>query len=345
MKNKNLGFDDEQIFVTMLKPGQDLSDRAAFIDQVKSNPNIIAVSVSSSVPGRNTGVNAFIPEGFSETSSFILEMLRVDYTFINTYKLEVLEGRAFSQEMITDSASALMINEEAARILGWTHEEAIGKGMKNITTNLPDKYIIGIIKDYHHKSLKESIEPMIFDITPRGRYTSFKVSTENLLETISFIEEKWNEFWPEMEIAHFFVDDNFNNLYQSEEKLSNLFKSFAFLAILISCLGLYALTAYTAELRTKEIGIRKVLGADRFRLIMLMQKSYLGVIIIASLVTLPIVYYIMSRWLNNFAFKTEINPWLYLFSISVVFVLSLLTTAYHTYKTIRANPVDSLRYE
>lgn len=345
MKNKNLGFDDEQIYVIRTKTGQNRSDRNAFIDQLKSNPEIISTSVSTSVPGINTGVNAFIPEGFSETSSFILEMLHVDYDYINTYKLDVIAGRAFSRQIVTDSINTYIINEEAARVLGWTNEEAIGKRMKNITTNRPERQIIGVIRNYHHNSLKEEIKPTILDISPRVRYISCKISSENITETISFINNKWNERWPELEIVSFFVDDNFNNLYRSEEKLSTLFKYFAFLAILISCMGLYALSAYTTEINSREFGIRKILGADSWNLIIQMQKSFLSVLIIASVVALPIVYYIMDEWLQSFAFKTEINPFLYLFSISVVLVLSLVTTAYHMHKIVKSNPADSMRYE
>jgi len=346
MKNKNLGFDKEQVVVVNWKAGSTASDGEVFKEMLKTNPNIIEASFSDTVPGKNTGVNAFLPEGFSKTNPQMLETAKIDFDFLKTYKLEIVHGRSFSRESGTDPVSAYVINESAARLLGWSNEEAIGKRFDNLTDGNKDRMVIGILKDYHHKSLKQAVDPMAFSILPRaGRYLSIKVSTENLSETISFIEEKWNGYTPGLDFEYFFVDENFDSLYHSEENLFSLFEYFAFLAILISCLGLFAMAAYTAEQKKKEIGIRKVLGANVSELVILLLRSSLGLVILASIIALPAIYYILNLWLRNFAFKIEISIWWYVISLFTALILSVFSTAFQTIKASLANPVVSLRNE
>jgi putative ABC transport system permease protein len=248
--------------------------------------------------------------------------------------------------MSTDSASAYMLNESAVKLLGWSNEEAIGKKFNNLTDGANGLQVIGIIKDYHHKSLKEEIDPIIFSIIPGlGRYLSLKVSTENLNGTIRFIEEKWNEIAPGLDFDYFFVDENFDSLYRSEEKLFALVEYFAFLAIFISCLGLFALTSYTTEQKTKEIGIRKALGAKVSELTVFLLKPSFNMVIIASILAMPVVLIVLNFWLRNFAFKIEIDVWWYLVLILFLLAFSTAAIAYQTVKAARANPVKSLRYE
>ncbi len=346
MKNKNLGFSKEQVLVVNVKQGRITSNGRVFKELLKMNPDIIEASFSNTVPGKRTGVNAFLPEGFNETDPQMLEMVRADFDFQKTYELEVVQGRAFLPEMGADSGATYMLNESAVRLLGWSNEEAIGKSFDNMTNENKNMKVIGIVRDYHHKSLKEVIDPMVFSILPRvGRYLSIKVSTSNLSGTLSYIEEKWNEYTPGLDFEYFFVDENFDSQYRSEEKLFTMFEYFAVLAILISGLGLFALAAYTAEQKTKEIGIRKVLGAKISELIIMLLRSSLSPVILASIITLPVVYYGLNMWLQNFAFKIEMNIWWYIISIVSLMLLSLVTTAYQTIKAAKANPVDSLRYE
>lgn len=346
MRNKNLGFNKDQIVVMNWRQGEITENRETFKEMLKINPKIIEASFSTTVPGKTTGVNAFLPEGFSETDPQMMEMARIDFDFLKTYKLKIIHGRFFSKEMGSDFASAYVINESAAGLLGWSGKEAIGKRFENLTYEEKDKVVIGVLKDYHHKSLKQSIEPMVFNILPQGaRFLSLKVSTKNLSETISFIEKKWDEFSSGLEFDYFFVDENFDSLYHSEEKLLTLFEYFAFLAILISCLGLFARVAYTAEQKRKEIGIRKILGASVSELVILLLRSSLGLVILASIIALPAIYYILNIWLKNFAFTIEISIWWYVIAILTVLLLSLFSTVFQTIKSSIANPVDSIRNE
>ncbi len=348
MKNKNLGFEKDQVVVVNVnaRPPMDMSAAEAFKAQLKMNPDIIEASFSSTVPGKFIGVNAILPEGFSESDPQILEAARVDFDFLKTYKLEIVQGRFFSRDRGSDSVSAYVINESAARLLGWSNEQAVGKRFDNLSNGKKDMEIIGILKDYHHKSVKQSVDPMVFDFMPRsGPYLSINLSTENLSGTISFLEKKWKEYFPGMEFVYFFMDENFDSQYHSEEKLFTLFEYFAFLAIAISCLGLFGRVAYTVEQKKKEIGIRKVLGAGIFELVMLLIKSTLGMVILASIIALPVIAYILSSWLNNFAFRIELNFWWYGISLFTVLVLSVISTASQTLKASLANPVDSIRNE
>ena len=346
MKNKNLGFDKDQILVVQTRPVRTAVSGDVFKEQLKMNPNVLESSFSNTVPGKNTGVHAFLPEGFNETDPRMMEMARVDYDYLKTYKLDMVHGRFFSKEHGSDAESAYVLNESAVRLLGWTNEEAIGKKFDNLTDESKDNVIIGVIKDYHHKSLREAIDPMVFAVLSRvGRFISIKVSTNELSETISYVEGIWEGFLPGLEFDYFFIDERFDSLYRSEEKLFTLFEYFAFLAILISCLGLFALVAYTAEQRTKEIGIRKVLGARIHEVVGLLLKSSIGLVILASIVTLPVMYYVMSVWLRNFAYKIEICLWWYAISIMIALVLSLISTGFHSIKASLANPADSLRNE
>jgi putative ABC transport system permease protein len=346
MKNTNLGFDKKQVVVVNVRPGRLTTNAEVFKEQLRKNPNIIEASFSDTVPGKNTGVTAFLPEGFNETDPQMMEMARVDFDYLKTFKLDIVQGRFFSRERVSDTDSAYVLNESAVQLLGWTNEKAIGKRFDNLTNETKDWEVIGIIKDYHHKSLKQAIDPMVFSVLPRsGRYLSLKVSTQNLSETISYIEGTWKEYIPGLDFEYFFVDESFDSLYRSEEKLFTLFKYFALLAILISCLGLFALVAYTAEQKTKEIGIRKVLGARVYELVTLLLRSSIGLVILASIITLPAVYYILNLWLQNFVFRVEISIWWYMLSIFIVLVLSAFSTTFHSIKASLANPVNSLRNE
>ncbi len=346
MRTKNPGFDKEQVVVIRMRSGSLRNQGRMFKEQLKDNPKIFKASFSTSIPGKNTATTAFQPEGYSDDSSLIIESIRVDFDYLDTYKLDTVYGRDFSSDISADSTNSYMLNEQAAKLIGWTGEEALNKSLSNLTTGEPEKTIIGIIKDYHHRSMKEDIAPIIYGIMPfEAGYLSIKIDGDNISETISFIESKWKEFVPNLDFEFFFVDENFDSQFRSEEKLSDLFRYFAFLAIFISGLGLFALAAYTAEQKTKEIGIRKVLGADNMQLMIMMNKSFLGVVLAASILTFPLIYQIMDRWLQHYAFRIEISFWLYVLSSVMALALAIITSAYQTFKAARANPVESLKYE
>ena len=346
MKKKDLGFDKEPIIVVNTRPSLLSPDTEAFKDQLKTNPQIFEASFSSSVPGKFIGVNALLPEGFDARNPQMLEAARIDCDFLKTYKLEMVQGRFFSRDIASDADSAYVINESAARLLGWSNEEAVGKKFDNLSDGKKDMVVIGVLKDYHHKSLKQPVDPMVFIGIPHsGRYLSVNASVSNLTQTLEFLEGKWKEFFSGLEFDYFFLDESFDSQYRTEEKLFSLFEYFAFLAVSISCLGLFGRVAFTAEQKRKEIGIRKVLGARVFEMVMLLSRSSLALVIMASIIAMPAITIILKAWLSNFAFRIEFSFWWYGISLFTVMLLSVIATASHTLKASLADPVDSIRNE
>ncbi|MCP4726342.1 MAG: FtsX-like permease family protein, partial [bacterium] len=329
MKNKDLGFDKEQILVVTVTDATARQRYNTIKTEMKRNPNILETTFSSSVPGRGYNLFLFLPEGRSQNEAETMNVINVDFDFLKTYGIEIAHGRDYSRDFSTDTSTAFLMNEKAAEKLGWG-KDAVGKGFAPAgAPNFPSK-IIGVFKDYHHRSLKQIIEPLVLNYQPRaGRFLSMKVNTDNLDETIEFVKEKWKVFDPNRELSYFFIDESFDAQYRFEDTLSEIFSYFAFLAILIACLGLFGLASFTAEQRTREIGIRKVLGASTDTLVVNLTREFIKWVLIANMAGLPVAYLIMNKyWLSNFAFK--ITPGLSTFAIAFLasVVIALLTVSF-----------------
>ncbi|MFC1492924.1 ABC transporter permease [candidate division KSB1 bacterium] len=346
MKNKDLGFDKEQILVVVVRDAAARQRYNTIKTEMKRNPDILEATFSSSVPGRGYNLFLFLPEGRSQSEAETMNVINVDFDFLKTYGIEIAHGRDYSRDFSTDTSTAFLMNEKAAEKLGWG-KDAVGKGFAPAgAPDFPSK-IIGVFRDYHHRSLKQIIEPLVLNYQPRaGRFLSMKVNTENIDETIEFVREKWKDIDPNRELDYFFMDESFDAQYRFEETLSEIFSYFAFLAILIACLGLFGLASFTAEQRTKEIGIRKVLGASTDTLVINLSREFIKWVLIANIIGLPIAYLLMNRyWLSNFAFK--ITPGISTFAIAFLasVVIALLTVSFQAVKAAVANPVKSLRHE
>src|SRR5690606_27150613 len=262
LKNNDLGFNKEQVLVIDIPNGDStLVSRLPVIRQeLLSNPAIQQISNSSSIPGELTGRILFMAESANgrQMEEKTLNTLYVDYDFLNLMEIDLTAGRNFSRQIKTDDSMAFIINETAAKWLGW--QNPIGK---NLESGFGKGKVIGVVKDFHFASLHNKIEPMALTLAPRSQgFLLARVSSENLPATIRFIEEKWQNFDKKHPMEYFFLDDNFNKQYRAEEKMLTVFGYFAALTILIACLGLFGLASFTAEQRTKEIGIRKVLGSS-----------------------------------------------------------------------------------
>ncbi|UCE22537.1 MAG: hypothetical protein JSV46_10100, partial [Candidatus Aminicenantes bacterium] len=206
--------------------------------------------------------------------------------------------------------------------------------------------VIGVIKDFHFKSLQNQIEPVALGIFPRYLgYLTMTVNTENITETLKFVEKRWKELFPDDAYRYFFLDSQFDSFYRSEENLSKIFTSFTLLAILISCLGLSGLAALIAQNRTKEIGIRKVLGASIPSIVMMLSQEFTKWVVISSVISWPIAYFVLSQWLQNFAYRTSMELWVFILSSLGALILAILTVSFQSIKAATANPVDSLWYE
>jgi putative ABC transport system permease protein len=235
-----------------------------------------------------------------------------------------------------------IINESAIEAFGWSSpEEALSKGIGR--SNEP---IIGICKDFHFEGLQNAIGPLVIFVWPdHFEYVTLTVNTENLGETMTFLHNKYQELFPGTVADFFFLNDDFELQYRAEEQVSKIFNIFTFLGIFIACLGLFGLSAFIAEQRTKEIGIRKVLGATVTNIVHLMSREFILLVGIANLIAFPIAYYLMSRWLENFAYRTAISWETFIFASVIALSIAIITVSIQALKAAIANPVDSLRYE
>jgi putative ABC transport system permease protein len=273
----------------------------------------------------------------------------IDTDFIPLLEIELSAGRNFSKEFATDKKEGLILNESAVKKFGWeTPEMAIGKGI--LIPESPGKYqktrIIGVVKDFHFKSLHQEIEPLILFLDPnRVNYATVKITVEDIPSTIAYLEKKFKAFSPGFNFDYFFLDNNFDQLYRSEERVKTIFNFFTILAVLISCLGLFGLASYTAEQRTKEMGIRKVLGATVPNIIAQLSKEFILWVAIANLIAWPAAFIAMNKWLQNFAYRTDIGIGTFILSGLIALVIALLTVSYQSIKTALANPIHALKYE
>lgn len=337
--SKDLGFEKEQIITF---PNIFGDQRETFMEQLESHPNISQTTTSSYAPGtsKTAGMSEVIAEGKSESMRF--QAIVVDPQFFDTYEVPIIEGRNFSQQLASDSTQAFIINETAAKTLGW--EEPLGK---QINAYGRDGYIIGVVKDFNFVSLHNEIAPMVFLQYDRHHaLISAKIrSAQELPETLSYIESTWNEILPEFPLRYNFIDDQFEALYASEQRARSLIFIFTVLAIIIAILGLFSFASYTIQQKTKEIGIRKVLGASVFDILKQFYSGYLKMLLIATLIAVPIGYIWMNNWLQNFSYRTEIG--LDVFAIPLVLTLFILVFAvgYQSVKGSLQNPSESIRKE
>lgn len=341
MRNQDLGFQKDQMLVIDVQgTGTDaLKNEMARLLQVKS------VSYSSSVPGSsNSRAYSEVENSKGELQVANLDLYFVDYDYIPQYKIEVVAGRPFSKEFGTDSTGSLIINETAAKYFGYdSPKEAIGRRFKQWGR---EGKIIGVIKDFHFRSLQESIAPLSMRIEPeRFNLLSAQVSTGQLPATMAAIENKWKNVETRKPFSYYFLDEFFDRQYRSEERFGTLFLYFAILAIFISCLGLFGLASYSTIQRTKEIGIRKVMGASVASIVNLLSKDFLLLVAVSFFIAAPVAGYFMTGWLNDFAYRTDINWWVFVAGGITALLIALFTISYQAIRAAMANPTKSLRTE
>ncbi|MFQ5631169.1 MAG: ABC transporter permease, partial [bacterium] len=301
VQNKQLGFEKEQVIVT---PLIDTPSRMAYLvykNAVLQNPNVLAVSGSASVPGGLIGVFLLHPEGVPEGENVTMEQLFVDHDFIETFDIEILDGRNFSQAFPTDTMQAFIINETAVKKYGW-EGNAVGKRIE--IGNFKRGKVIGVVKDFHIKSLHQKIEPLVLHLAPTEDvflHVSVRIRPEEMSETLTFIENKWHEANPNHPFEYSFLDEDFDSLYRAEEQRGKVFVAFSVLALVTACLGLFGLAAFMAEQRTKEIGIRRVLGANIGGLVSLLSREFILLVVVSNIIAIPIAWLVMSNWLRDFA--------------------------------------------
>jgi len=350
-QTKDVGFDKENVIV--LGNGNDLREIAQPLkEELINQSDIINASYSSRVPSHRYNSTVFKAEGDLEVDHRVFTTY-VDYDFLETMGMKLAYGRNFSIDMPTDSA-AVLINESAAKIFGWYGDEsddnnALNKIIESIQANdgTRIKYkIVGVIKDFNFESLHSEVRPIAIHLSSGSQeYLCVRVRTGNINDKLNFIESKWKEMAPLAPFEYSFLDENFETLFEREKQLGMIVSVFTVLAIFIACLGLLGLAAFISEQRTKEIGVRKAMGATIPNVVRMLSKEFTKLVIISFIIAAPIAWYLMINWLETFAYKIEITFWPFIMSGGAALIISWLTISYQSIKAAMANPVDSLRNE
>lgn len=343
MRTKNLGFEREHVVMLAIPSSTIRTQAHAFKIELLRHPNIISAAYASGGPGIGAMGFDILPEGRPLSARFAVPTVGVDFDFAKTLGLEIASGRDFNTTFSTDS-SAVLINETLARQLGWA--TPIGKRLALGTDNPQTLTVIGVVKDFHIRSVHQKIEPVLLYITDRRfNHLSVKLARNDLPETLQFLAATWARFETRHPFEYKFLDQTFEQYYLSEERLTQTLGVFAVLAIAIACLGLFGLAAYVAEQRTKEIGIRKVLGASLAGIVSLLSKDFVKLVLLANMLAWPIGWYAMNRWLQNFSYRIEIGWGIFALAGGLAVVIALLTVSMQAIKAALANPVEALRYE
>jgi putative ABC transport system permease protein len=351
MMNQDIGMDIDQVLVVerpgIRPPRGSQASIDLFRDELKKDPAVQFVSASSTVPGMQRQWRAMAKRyGTSDDKMVGVRVNSMDYEFMDVFKMKLLAGRVFAEEFVQDMDTSVVITESAVGPLGFeSPEAAIGQ-----TITIPDwdwtVVVVGVVNDYHQVSLKSALDPTIFSCTKYdGEFYSMRVNAGDLPHTIDHVRASWEKAFPGNPFDYFFLDDYFNRQYKNEQQFGMLFTTFAALALLIGCLGLFGLSAYTAIQRTKEIGIRKVLGSSEGSIFLLLSKEYMKLIAIAIVTGMPLVYFLMDNWIQGFAYRTTIDAFVFLAAGGLVLLIALLTVSFQTIRAARANPITSLRYE
>ncbi len=342
MRSQDLGFNKDQKLI-LDTHGDSL--KTVLKQEVSILPGVISTSMAGSVPGGgNPGAYSQLENMKGEMQIANLDLYFVDYDYIPQYKMKILAGRTFSKDFGTDTTQAMIVNEAAMKLFGYSSpKQIIGKkfdqwGRKGM--------IIGVVQDFHFRSLQEVIKPLSIRIEPNGcDLITVNVSGKNLPSTISAIENKWKALIPHRPFSYYFLDEFFDKQYRAEDRFGRLFLNFAILAIFISCLGLLGLASYSTMQRTKEIGVRKVMGASVVNIVNLLSKDFLKLVIISFVIASPIAWYFMHKWLSGFAYKTNVSWWIFAAAGIAALLIALTTVSFQAIKAAVTNPVKSLRTE
>ena len=344
MKNKKLGFDKEHVMVLQIIDESVRQSIEAVKQELRSIPGVLHVTATSHIPGWEGLAAAHLPEGFSRENTQIMRIIRIDHDFLDTMGIELVAGRSFSPEFSGDFQRSVLINETAAKKFGW--DNPLGKKIQQIYGNKQTRIVTGVVKDFHMASLHNPIEPMfITGSFPEMNAICVRIGPGNITGLLDSIRSAWKKVVPNAPFDYFFLDESFDRQYRAEERLSRLFSYFSLLAVFIACLGLFGMACYSAEKRTKEIGIRKVLGASVPGIVLMISRELLKIFIAANAVVWPIVYAASQKWLQNFAYRTSIGLGIFLLSALILLVIALGSVSYQAIKAALANPVESLRYE
>jgi putative ABC transport system permease protein len=345
IKNQEVGYDKDQIVVIRLHD-QNVKKRIdALKSELKTNPDVIAVTATDTLPNNiQSEIGPKWPGMPEDYGNFDIYISYVDEEYLDVYGMELVQGRNFSHEFPSDTQSAFIFNETLAKTLEWG--QPLGREFQNWDGEAGR--IVGVVKDFNFHSLHRHIDPMCLYYRKDQRwifYLSAKIRGGHIPETLGFMEKTWKTFSPAYQFDYSFFDDIFDRAYRSEHRLGNMFRIFSMLAVFIACLGLFGLAAFTAEQRTKEIGVRKVLGATQKSIFMLLSKEFTKWVLIANFFAWPTAYLAMTKWLQSFAYRAPLAPWIFILATALTMAVAFGTVTMQTAKVASTNPADILRYE
>ncbi|MBN2289792.1 MAG: FtsX-like permease family protein, partial [Candidatus Glassbacteria bacterium] len=342
--NKDMGFNKEQVLCVPM-PGGVGRDFEALRQELLRNPVVTGITASSEQLGVGPWQQAVDFEGKDPGVKWMFNIKVVDPDYLTFYGLDLVDGRGFSREFSADSAlNAYVINESLARKIGW--DSPVGKRFK-VWSATHQGTVVGVVKDFNFVTLKKSLEPLALTLLPKTRLSavSIRIRPENTAATLKYIEDTLNRFRPDLPFEYSFLDEEFGRLYKTETLLGWLSGVFSLFAVFIACLGLLGLISFAAERRTKEIGIRKVLGASVAQIVFLLSKEFLLLLGIAALIAWPVAWYAMDRWLSNFAYRINLDWFTFVLAGLLALVIAAVTVSFQALRAATANPVDALRYE
>lgn len=346
MRTTKLGLDKDNVLIVHLQNSKEALLKCEILRyEFAQYPNVLSASAADFAPGKTFWNNNYRYEGVKPEQYLLIGCFPVDYDFLETLRINILEGRGFSRNFPSDEKNAFIINEAAAKKIGWEPAEAIGKAF-DISNGWKKGTIIGIVQNFHYNSLHNEVDPVVLYIDPEAfRYILIRINPGHIPGTLKFLEKKWQEIVPDQPFVYSFLGEDFDRLYKSEFKLQKIFMIVTLLALLIACLGLFGLTSFSVEQRTREIGIRKIMGAPVSRITLMLSKEFTLGVLAANILAWPIAWYTMHKWLQNFANRVTILPWPFLLAGLAAFAIALVTISYKAFRAASANPIETLRYE
>jgi len=343
IKNKQLGYNQEQTMLIRIDNNDIYANLRAFKNELGKESRVQSVSAMSGEPGGFFDGHMFEVEDHAERWNARTEF--ADFELVKTLGLKMIAGRDFSASFPTDTTKAVLINKTAATRLGWTPEQSVGKWIKNSIRDTARRQIVGVVEDFNFQSLKNDIEPLVIAPNMDRRVIAVKLNAGDLPGSIAVVEKAYKKVASAYPFEYSFLDQQFDDLYKKDIRQQTVLSVFAMLAIFVACLGLFGLASFTAIKRFKEIGVRKVLGSSVQGIVLLLSKDLLKPVIIATCIALPVGYWVMNSWLQEFAYKTPLNWWVFALAALITFGIAFITVYVKAIKAALANPVKSLRTE
>jgi putative ABC transport system permease protein len=336
--NKELGFNQEKLVV--LEGANNLGvNKEVFKNELKRNPQIINLSFTDVYPGGSySNITGYTIEGYPADQQFVLKTIMVDPDYFDTYEMKIVQGRKFNN---TDKP-AMILNEKAVDLLKLNDPVN-----NNIIWNNQPYPVLGVVKNFHHDPLNVNLDPMIIRLVniQYFDYVTIRLSEGNPKEVMRFIADKWSNLSGNKPFEYFFLDSKLESAYKTEMKAGNVFSAFSVLSVIIACMGLFGIASFIIQRRFKEIGIRKVNGSKISEILILLSTDFIKWVIIAFIIATPIAWYAMNKWLENFAYKTELSWWIFALSGFMALIIALLTVSLQSWRAAIRNPVEALRYE